>query len=199
MAEYQTRKPIPGYEGIYEIDIYGNVYSLKRMVRGGKQEVKERTLKPIRHKWHGYTVISLAKDGKATQYRLHRLVASVFIPNPEGKPTVNHISADKSDNRVCNLEWATSQEQSDHASMMGLTMSGEKNYFNRVPDRVYIDAIRRVLDGELIQDVARDIGVNRNAIRPAAYRLGYGAEWRSMAASRKRDAANMRHHGRRDV
>lgn len=167
------------------------------MVRGGKQEVKARKLKPITHKWHGYTVVSLANNGKAKQHRLHRIVASVFIPNPEGKPTVNHISGDKSDNRLCNLEWATVQEQSDHAVMMGLTASGERNHFNRIPDSVYIGAIRRVLSGELIQDVAKDIGSNRNAIRPAAYRLGYMDEWKAMAASRKKDASHIRHYGRR--
>lgn len=42
--------------------------------------------------------------------RIHRAVASAFIPNPENKPQVDHINGDTADNRVCNLRWATQSE-----------------------------------------------------------------------------------------
>ena len=59
-------------------------------------------------------------DGKQHSGRINRLVALAFIPNPENKPTVNHIDGDKKNNVVTNLEWATLSEQQNHAYRLGL-------------------------------------------------------------------------------
>lgn len=71
---------------------------------------------------YGYKIIAVRDDETKKQKRLliHRLVAQAFIPNPENKPTVNHIDGDKFNNAVDNLEWATFSEQMLHANKIGL-------------------------------------------------------------------------------
>ena len=68
----------------------------------------------------GYQRVAFYVDGKPTDFRIHRLVAKAFIPNPENKPQVNHINGNKSDNHVNNLEWCTNGENVRHALRTGL-------------------------------------------------------------------------------
>lgn len=109
-------KPIEGYEGNYEISSFGNVKSCARfrMSRGGFSPIREKILKR-KLSDTGYYQIGLCKDGIKKYFSIHRLVAKAFIPNPLGKPTVNHIIPDKLNNKVSNLEWSTSKEQATHA------------------------------------------------------------------------------------
>lgn len=53
---------------------------------------------------------------KGKKYLVHRIVAECFIPNPDHKPTVDHLNRDATDNRVCNLRWATMKEQVENSS-----------------------------------------------------------------------------------
>lgn len=69
---------------------------------------------------NGYSQVRLSL-GSRTDFvvtRVHRLVAETWIPNPDNKPTVNHINRDHFDNKACNLEWMTSQEQSKHFTQL---------------------------------------------------------------------------------
>lgn len=58
------------------------------------------------------------KDGSWILGLVHRAVALAFIPNPQNKPTVDHINRNPSDNRICNLRWATQKEQVDNRGVV---------------------------------------------------------------------------------
>lgn len=98
-------KRITGY-GKYFVDTQGRVYSSMT----GSLVEKART--PMNN---GYLKVTLSRGGSEKQFLVHRLVALAYLPNPEGKRTVNHKNGDRHDNSLCNLEWATYAENHQHS------------------------------------------------------------------------------------
>ena len=108
-------KDIEGYEGLYQVSNMGRVKSLNNNFSR-----KEKILKC--HKINGYLRIDLHKNGGSKNFKVHRLVAEAFLPNPDNKPHINHINTVRDDNRVwvnedgsidyekSNLEWCTPKE-----------------------------------------------------------------------------------------
>ena len=109
---------IPKYEGLYQVSNLGNVKSLPKGDGNGN---RERLLKQeiVRTKQAKYNRVSLSKNGKVTRYFVHRLVALLFIQNPENKPQVNHIDCNGQNNTVTNLEWVTGKENMKHSANLG--------------------------------------------------------------------------------
>lgn len=88
-------KDIDGYEGIYQISNEGNVYNVKEM-KSVSTFMKN----------DGYMCVALTNhDGKVKQHRVHRLVATTFIPNVENKTIVKHKDGNKTNNHVKNIQW----------------------------------------------------------------------------------------------
>lgn len=93
---------------------------------------------------------------------IHRIVAKAFIPNPEGKLTVNHIDLDKTNNHVDNLEWVTYAENLKHAADNGaITAKARKLTFEQATD---IRELWETTDLRLI-DLATMYGVYSTIIK----------------------------------
>lgn len=126
-------KDIPNYEKLYKVSNLGRVKSLSKFHKTNKMYSsigyysKEKILKSIKDK-RGYNTVVLCKNSKPKTYRIHRLVAQAFIPNPENKPQVNHKDGNKLNNNVENLEWCTCQDNIKHAWKTGLNYNTEHQY-----------------------------------------------------------------------
>ena len=106
-------KKIDGYEN-YEVSNFGFVRNLNY------NKIK---ILINREDNHGYLHIDLCKNSKVKTFKIHRLVAKSFIPNPENKSQVNHIDGNKKNNTVDNLEWNTAKENIIHSYKIGLNVS----------------------------------------------------------------------------
>ena len=96
-------KEVEGFPN-YEISTWGRVFN-KRIGR----------FQTPYHHHKGYLRVDLVNEDGRKHFKVHRLVATAFIPNPDGKPQVNHIDGNPANNSVTNLEWVTNRENKDKA------------------------------------------------------------------------------------
>jgi uncharacterized HNH endonuclease L245 len=95
----------------------------------------------------GYKQCNLYKDGKKKYVRVHRLVAELFVPNPNNLPQVNHIDGNKLNNHYTNLEWVNNSQNTKHAFDNGLI--SKKRLKCRIGNNTY-DSIREASEKEKI-------------------------------------------------
>ena len=157
---------IDGYEGLYQVSNLGRVKSLNYNKTG-----KERMLKPGTDGF-GYLFVILYKNRNQRLFKVHRLVANAFIPNPDVKPEVNHKDEDKTNNCLTNLEWMTSKENNNY---------GTRN------ERISKSVIQYSLYGEFIKEwpsiiqIERDLGFSPGNISQCCNgkrKSAYGYIWK---------------------
>lgn len=126
---------------------------------------KKRLVLKTQHNIAGYKQVDIG----GRRFRVHRLVAMAFIPNPENKPQVNHINSLRADNRVCNLEWCTDLENRKHAEKFGKACKGVagKKIWNYKTGEEY----------ESIREAARQTGKKEDYIRDCLHGRRPSAGW----------------------
>lgn len=119
---------VKGYEGLYEVSENGIIKSLDRYIVG-KDGIKKRlkgkeifqTVSKTDEKNHlPRARVQLWKNNKVKMIAVHKIVALAFVPNPKGKPCINHIDGNPLNNHYTNLEWCTYSENMKHAYKNGL-------------------------------------------------------------------------------
>jgi hypothetical protein len=121
----------------------------------------------------GYLRYRFKVGGRVVRMPLHRVVAMVFIPNPENKPCVNHIDGNKLNNSISNLEWVTHRENSAHRFLsenksskhLGVSFVNGMNKFQVSimvkSKKIYLGSYKSEIEAKM----AYDIYVQQNSIK----------------------------------
>lgn len=102
----ETWKDVPGFEGLYQVSDLGRIKSFKKSKKF--KSPMEYILTPSLTN-SGYCIVTLYGENTRRKFLVHRLVATVFLPNPHNLPQINHKDENKTNNSVKNLEWCTAE------------------------------------------------------------------------------------------
>ena len=180
MSEREIWLPVAETEGLYEVSNTGRVRSLDRFI-----EYKQRG-KTVRRLQKGkllsnssdaeYQVVKVCYKDRHEYVRIHKLVAIAFVEKVEGKNYVNHIDANKHNNRADNLEWVTQKENIIHARKMGLCSDtiGEQHHNSKLTE----DDIRWIRENDkatnggkmLRKEIAKTLGISVTTVTHIANR-----------------------------
>jgi hypothetical protein len=164
-----TLKDIPGFEGLYAVTPDGMVwsYSKSHITKTGKRRWVHsgKWMSPVFR--DGYWCINFTVRNVDRPFRINRLVAMTYIPNPDNKPEVNHKDGNKLNNNVDNLEWVTISENRIHAYKNKLInpSKGEKHHASKLTEDI-VRAIRaRYIPRKITHEMlGREYGVNGSVI-----------------------------------
>lgn len=149
----ETWRPVPFFEGYYEISDCGRV---RRMARGSG--TRPGRLVKLHVDKRGYQYFCASVHKVVTRLSVHRSAAWAFLGPPAGgKIEVNHKDGDKTNNKIGNLEWCSRAENCRHAYRTGLRSDQRPviqfDSFNRVVARF-----------QSLAEASRATGVNINCI-----------------------------------
>lgn len=176
-------KDIEGFEGFYQVSTKGRVRSLDCTFPTKRADgtiynhrVKGRMINPTDDTF-GYRQVTLRKDHKkSVTFRVHRLVAEAFIPNPDNLPIINHKDESRDNNNVENLEWCDYKYNLNYGTCIERSMTKRSK---RV-EQLTIDG-QHVAFFPSIRAAARAINGNFGDLQKAVHehhRISYGYHWR---------------------
>lgn len=155
-------KYIEGYENLYLISNKGTIKKCETFIKkinGKIVIIKEKILKPsITRK--GYQVVGLSKEKNSRTFLVHRLVAKMFLPNPNNLPQINHKNEVKTDNRIENLEWCDASYNNNYGK------HNERSATSRSKPVFSVDKItNEIIRYKSLRDAERKSGIDHSIIR----------------------------------
>lgn len=160
---------VKGYEGYYQISDLGRVRALERTIIDINKKPRNRSGRILRVHPGGdrYLNVRLCKNGITKNYRVHRLVAIAFLPNPDNLPVVNHLDADILNNTPSNLEWCTTADNNWHTVAMGRRNDtiGSKHHFSIITEKQAEAILLLGRAGMSRKDIAEAFGISRGIVK----------------------------------
>lgn len=156
-------KDIEGYEGKYQISNYGRVKSFPKWVKRRNCYIltKEKILKPKIDK-DGYILVNLYSPNRT--FKIHRLVAQAFIPNPDNLPIINHKDCNPSNNIVFNLEWCDYHYNNSYPLTSQKRIKSSRNGKHSFPILQYDLEGNLLNEYPSIREASRQLGVSNGNI-----------------------------------
>lgn len=164
----ETWRPVPDFDGLYEVSNLGQVRSVGRDVsnnRGGLRWMPDLVLTPhINTKRGGYYSVTLSKDGRKKTVYIHLLVLLTFVgPRPSPEMEGCHGDGDTSNNTLDNLRWDTPVNNAADRAVHGTQTKGEASS-KAVLDAVQVRNIRLRAENETATDIAKSYGISRQQV-----------------------------------
>ena len=148
-------KDVPDYENIYQVSNLGRIKSLSRKTEQNdkKRFVKTKILKQQINR-NGYKVVTLRKNNKRKEYKVHRLVLYGFVGKSD--LIVNHLDLNKQNNKLENLEYCTYSDNTFH-------------YFSNIKkpkiDYYKKEVIEEYLNGYSMKYISRKYGYDKETVK----------------------------------
>lgn len=170
-------KDIPGWEGEYQVSNIGEVYSLKSNI------ILKQYLRGRENRLYYY--VSLSKNGKHKQYKVSRLVAITFLPNPDNLPVVNHKDENKLNNHVENLEWCDYEYNNNYGNRkQKMVETRKKNGFCTTTIMCDKNSHEPIQEFDSMMDAVRFLGLDKktvsniSAVMSGKKKSAYGYFWK---------------------
>lgn len=172
-------KDIPGFENEYQATSDGRIWSLK------SKKFLSQQLKGPKDKKYYY--VCLCKNNNKQNFRVNRLVALAFIPNPDNLPCVNHKDCNKLNNEVTNLEWCSYQENNEYNDRITKAIETRKKNGNCVRVAAYDkDTYELIREFDSVRDAIHFFGLadsasaNISAVLKGRKKSAYGYYWENL-------------------